>query len=95
VTSVDDEVPVERSEHSVVSGVLAEIEQFGGLKRPALANACLALAEVLDNPKATATKPAAAAKLADLLEQMRRGADNKESRLARVRSMTKPQVKTG
>jgi hypothetical protein len=26
---------------------------------------------------------------------MRRGADQKESRLAKVRSMTKPQVKTG
>jgi hypothetical protein len=81
--------------YSVVEGVLAEIELFGGSKRPALENAALALAAVLDNPKATATKPAAAAKLADLLEQMRRGADQKESRLAKVRSMTKPQVKTG
>jgi hypothetical protein len=91
VTPTCDDAP----EHSVVAGVLAEIELFGGSKRPALANAALALAAVLDNPKATSTKPAAAAKLADLLEQMRRGADQKESRLAKVRSMTKPQVKTG
>lgn len=92
LTSVNE---LSHPEYSVVEGVLAEIEQFGGHRRPALANAALALAAVLDNPKAVSTKPAAAGKLSDLLEQMRKSADNKESRLSRVRGMTKPQVKTG
>lgn len=63
--------------------------------RPALAATVLALARVLDNPRATSPHPAAAAKLVDILELLRKGSDQRKSRLASVKEMTRPVVKTG
>jgi hypothetical protein len=80
---------------SVVSGVAEAIESLAGHKRPDLAAAALALASVLDNPKAISTWPAAAAKMSDLMEQLRKSGDGKRSKLASVRSMTSGNAKTG
>jgi hypothetical protein len=80
---------------SVVSGVSEAIESLAGHKRPDLAAAALALASVLDNPKAISTWPAAAAKMSDLMEQLRKSGDGKRSKLASIRSMTSGNAKTG
>jgi hypothetical protein len=78
----------------VEAAVSQEIDGLGS-PRPGLVATALALARILDNPKAVSTQPAAAAKLADILETLRKNSDKRESKLARVRSLTKPQVKTG
>jgi hypothetical protein len=74
--------------NSVVEAVQAEIDALGTVKRPGLAAAALALARILDNPRAISSQPPAAAKLADLLDQLRRNADSKRSKLAAVRALT-------
>jgi hypothetical protein len=74
--------------NSVEAAVLLEIEGLGVHPRPGLEAACLALARVLDNPKATSTKPAAAAKLAHILDMLCKSTVTKP-RLASVRRMTK------
>lgn len=89
------ENPVSAPSNSVVSAVMEEIQSLSGHKRPALAASAVALAEVLDNPKATATKPAAAAKLAVLLEQLRKSTDGKKSKLTAIRSMTSANTAAG
>lgn len=81
------------SANNVVAAVRAEIDALGEAARPGLAAAAIALAEVLANPKALSTRPAAAGQLANLLEQLRKNAGNKESKLAKVRALTS--VKTG
>ena len=63
--------------------------------RPGLAQAALALARIMDNPRAVNQQPAAAAKLADILDRLRKGADARRSRLAAVRQMTRPVEQTG
>jgi hypothetical protein len=78
---------------SVVLGVSEAIESMAGHRRPDLAAAALALASVLDNPKAISTWPAAAAKMSDLMEQLRRSGDGKRSKLASIRSMTSGNAK--
>jgi hypothetical protein len=80
---------------SVVSAVSEAIESMAGHKRPDLAAAALALAAILDNPKAVSTQPAAAAKMSDLMDQIRKSGDQKKSKLASVRSMTSGNAKTG
>ncbi|HWY00533.1 MAG TPA: hypothetical protein VNY55_11810 [Mycobacterium sp.] len=60
--------------------------------RPGLAQIALSLAKILDNPRAVNQQPAAAAKLADILDRLRMGADARRSKLASVRQMT---AKTG
>lgn len=85
-TSQPDELEVPAN--SVVEAVSAEIEALGGTPRPGLAATALALARILDNPKAVSTQPAAAAKLSDLLAQLHKGADGRKSKLAAVRAMT-------
>jgi hypothetical protein len=72
---------------AVESAVALEIESLGAISRPGVAAACLALAAVLDNPRAVSTKPAAAAKLVHLLEMLRKGS-NTSRKLASVRQMT-------
>lgn len=79
---------------AVEEAVAAEIEGLGS-SREGLKATAVALARILDNPKAVSTQPAAAAKLTDILETLRKSSDGRKSNLARVRSMTKPQVKTG
>jgi hypothetical protein len=54
-----------------------------------LAATALALARILDNPKAISTQPAAAAKLAALLEKLRSAsALSGRGKLAVIKSMT-------
>jgi hypothetical protein len=53
-----------------------------------LAQTALALARLMDNPRALSQQPPAAAKLADILRELRKGADARKSRLASVRAMT-------
>lgn len=81
--------------NSVYSAVSAEIEGLGGTPRPGLVATALALARILDNPKAVSTQPAAAAKLSDLLTQLHKGADSRKSRLAAVRAMTSTKSAAG
>lgn len=77
---------------AVEAAVQAEIDALGS-DRGGLKATAVALAKILDNPKAVSTQPAAAAKLADMLETLRKSADVKKSKLASIRSMTS--VKTG
>jgi hypothetical protein len=72
--------------------VTEELEALGNHNRPGLA-AAVALAEILDNPRAVSTKPAAA-KLADLLKQLRKNTVARTSKLAAVRALTSVNVVT-
>lgn len=73
----------------VVAGVTAEIEWMCRHQRPGLAAAAVALAEILDNPKAVSSQPAAAKVLATLLEQLRSAsARGRRGNLAVVRAMS-------
>lgn len=74
--------------NTVEGAVSIEIKGLGAHLRPGLEAACLALARVLDNPRATSTKPAAAAKLAHLLDTLRKSAVTRP-KFASVRQMTK------
>jgi hypothetical protein len=69
------------------------MESLNGDKVPDLVAAAESLCEVLDNPKALSTRPAAAAKFAELMGQIRKSGDVKKSKLSSIRSMTS--VKTG
>jgi hypothetical protein len=80
-TSVD-------ADRSVVAGVLEEISTLES-PRPALVAVAIALAAVLDNPKATTSKPAAAGALVNILNQLRKSAGDSKPKLAAVREMTK------
>lgn len=80
----------------VEAGVLAELEGLTQAdERPGLKETALALARILDSPKAVNQQPAAAAKLADLLDKLRKGADAKKSKLASVRAMTSAKSAAG
>lgn len=80
----------------VEAGVIVEMDGLTQAEvRPGLANAALELARLMDNPYATNQKPAAAAKLAELLDKLRKGADERRSRLATVRAMTSAKSVTG
>lgn len=68
--------------------VEAEIGELAGA-RPGLAQIALALARVLDNPKAVSSQPAAATVLAALLDELRSAsAHGRRGGLALVRTMT-------
>ena len=78
------------------AGVIAELEGLAQADaRPGLKQTALALARILDSPRAVNQQPAAAAKLADLLDRLRKGADARKSRLASVREMTKAKSAAG
>ena len=80
----------------VEAGVQAEIEGLQQtLDRPGVAQMALALARILDDPRAKSQQPAAAANLANLLDKLHKGADAKKSKLAAVRSMTSAKSATG
>jgi hypothetical protein len=73
----------------VESGVREEIDGLVAEARPGLAQAALALARVLDNPKAISTQPAAAKVLASLLEKLHSAsARGSRGSLAVVRGMS-------
>lgn len=57
--------------------------------RPGLVETALAMARILDNPRSVSQQPAAAGKLADILDRLRKGSDQRKSRLASVRDMAK------
>jgi hypothetical protein len=75
--------------NSVVEAVSLEISDVGGHPRPGLAAAALSLAAVLDNPRATSSKPAAAGALMNILNLLRKSAGGSKPKLAAVRQMTK------
>ncbi len=73
----------------VESGVQAEIAGLNEA-RPGLAEAALALARIMDNPKATNQKAAAAKVLVTLLDKLRAASSGgRRGNLALVRTMTK------
>lgn len=87
-------------ERSVAAGVsdvagrveLAVAQELGGLAqsaaRPGLVAVALALARVLDNPRAVSAQPSAAGKLKQILGELHKGVGVRSSRLALVRGMT-------
>jgi hypothetical protein len=73
----------------VESGVAEEIDSLASEARPGLAQVALALARVMDDPKAINQKPAAAKVLATLLDRLRTAsAQGRRGGLRAVRSMT-------
>jgi hypothetical protein len=68
-------------------GVEAEISCLAAEARPGLASAALALARIMDNPRAVATQPAAARQLVVILDQLSKGT-HRRGRLAVVRAMS-------
>lgn len=77
-------------------GVQLEIEGLAQTEaRPGLAQMALELARVMDNPRAINQKAAASKALGEVLDKLRKGADERRSRLASVRSMTGSKSATG
>jgi hypothetical protein len=71
----------------VESGAVAELEGLMEV-RPGLAQAALAVARILDNPKAVSQQPAAAKVLGTLLDKLRAAsAQRRRGDLALVRTM--------
>jgi len=56
--------------------------------RPALVETAISLARILDNPRAVSHQPAAAGKLADILDRLHKGAVARRGGLKVVRAMT-------
>lgn len=56
--------------------------------RPALVETAVSLARILDNPRAISQQPAAAGKLADILDRLHKGAAPRRGGLKLVRAMT-------
>jgi hypothetical protein len=70
-------------------GVAAETDGLAAQARPGLAQAALAVARVLDNPKAVNQHAAAARVLSALLDKLRSAsAQGRRGRLAVVRTLT-------
>jgi hypothetical protein len=69
-------------------GVSEEIDGLAAQARPGLAQAALAMARILDNPK-SANQPAAAKVLISMLEKLRSASPAGRRGLAVVRDMTK------
>ena len=73
---------------SVEAAVLAEVEALDST-RPALVAAAIAMARVLDNPKAVSSQPPAAGQLVSILNQLRKSAAGGKPKLASVRQMSR------
>ena len=72
----------------VESGVEEEIAGLAEA-RPGLAQAAMAMARVLDNPRAVSSQPAAAKVLTTVLDKLHSvGAQSRRGRLAAVRTLT-------
>ena len=81
---------------AVEMAIWAEVEGLEQAEsRPTLVQAAVAMARILDNPRAPGPQPQAAKQLADLMNQLRKGADARKSRLASVKAMTSANAKTG
>lgn len=73
----------------VEAAVSEEIASLGNHHRPGLEATALALARIMDNPRATSTQPAAAKVLCALLDKLRSAtARGNRGRLAVVRSIS-------
>lgn len=97
VVSLNAPVVAESCEPGPVElGVQSEIEGLAQTEaRPGLAQVALELARVMDNPRALNQKAAASKALGEVLDKLRKGADERRSRLASVRSMTGSKSATG
>ena len=74
---------------NVEAAVLAEVQALGSSPRPGLVAAAIAMARILDNPKAVSSQPPAARMLTSLLDKLRSAsAQGRRGRLAVVRTMT-------
>ena len=73
----------------VEAGVTAEIDGLAGQARPGIAQAALALARLMDNPRAVNQQPAAAKVLISMLDKLRSASPAGRRGLAVVREMTK------
>ena len=62
----------------------------GAAAQPALAAASLALARLLDSDRTPSAHPAAALRLADLMDRLAKGSDLRKSGLAAVRALSRP-----
>ena len=79
------------SASTCVDAVRQEIDSLVS-PRPGLAAVAVALAEILDNPKATSSKPPAANQLMRVMELLRKSSEGaRRGRLAVVKSMTREQ----
>jgi hypothetical protein len=88
---VTNVTPAASSPGPVESGVEAEIAGLADA-RPGLAQVALAMARVLDNPRAVSSQPAAAKVLASLLDKLRSASAHGGGGLALVRTMTEKGV---
>jgi hypothetical protein len=82
---------VRRTPRPVRLSLVSPLRSTGWLPRraPGLAQAALALARILDNPKAISQQPAAAKTLATLLDKLRSASvRGRRGNLALVRTMT-------
>jgi hypothetical protein len=74
---------------NVEAAVLGEVQALGSTVRPGLVAAAIAMARILDNPKAVSSQPPAARILTTLLEKLRSSsARAHHGRLAVVRTMS-------
>ena len=73
---------------SVVTAVLEEVQVLDATARPGLVAAAIAMARILDNPKAISSQPPAAGQLINIINQLRKGAQGGRPKLASVRQMT-------
>lgn len=74
--------------NSVEAAVLAEVQALGSTARPGLVAGAIAMARILDNPKAISSQPPAARVLISMLEKLRSGSTTRRGNLALVKSMT-------
>jgi hypothetical protein len=76
--------------HAEDSCVAAVLEEISALERPrsGLVAVAVAMAAVLDNPRATSSKPPAAGRLVQVLEKLRSSSPSSRGKLALVRQMT-------
>lgn len=88
VTCINEAGPRANIAAAVESAVSVEIEALGTHPRPGLVATALALARILDNPKAVSTQPSAAATLAKLLDTLHKSGVGGKPKLATVRRMT-------
>ena len=74
----------------VVEAVTAELASMSATEsRPGLAEACLAMARILDQPKLSTTHPSAARQLAQGLDAMKNSSHIARGRLAAVASKSR------
>jgi hypothetical protein len=76
--------------HAKNSCVAAVLEEISALKhpRPGLVAVAIAMAAVLDNPKAVSSQPPAAGRLVQVLEKLRSSSPGHHGNLRLVREMT-------